>query len=425
MIHSPPISDHRTALVPVEAWAYSSPGICLTGQSVDVGLLCEALLYYDRVLLNVPTQAQFAELLSWLVRTESFQLFLSLVRDDVVLLYDYSFLTAPVLVDGKYSLWNIQDPVQAQHGTFARRFFYRREVERALPKARQREALFRAFEGRVVEAKSDGFDAAIQNARADCLDPRRLTLVIQSFVDELYAARGLGRPPTLEATVRRTPDGAGNEIDWSTDLQSLVSLGGEKLGFNLGTPLAGAAVSNRLLATASRERCDLYLASPMSALVGDKLFECARTPVRACQVIQALKEGVEFPDVRTLVNQGQLSLRDVNAIRAKSQRFRSWLQSESDRDRDALLAYHHEVAKDTGFVKVARRSLSLFGVLAGGAVGGAVGSAMAGVTGGALGGAAGSALSYIADLGAALGSGWRPVVFGSWMEERIRATIDN
>jgi hypothetical protein len=114
-----------------------------------------------------------------------------------------------------------------------------------------------------------------------------------------------------------------------------------------------------------------------------------------------------------------MSFNDVLAIRKKSRRFREWLRAESDRDRDALIAYHNEVAKEAGFTRVGRRALNLFGLVGGGAVGGAVGAVVAGPVGGALGGAAGSAVGYLADLASKVGSGWKPVVFGNWMKERI------
>ena len=56
---------------------------------------------------------------------------------------------------------------------------------------------------------------------------------------------------------------------------------------------------------------------------------------------------------------------------------------ESDRDRDAIIAYHHEVAKESGIVKATRKALNLFGVIGGGALGGALGNVMSGIEGAA------------------------------------------
>ena len=60
------MSDHSAVLVPVETWAYSAPKLKGAGTNVDIGLFAEALLYYDRVLLNFTTQPQLADALRWL-----------------------------------------------------------------------------------------------------------------------------------------------------------------------------------------------------------------------------------------------------------------------------------------------------------------------------------------------------------------------
>jgi hypothetical protein len=67
--------------------------------------------------------------------------------------------------------------------------------------------------------------------------------------------------------------------------------------------------------------------------------------------------------------------------------------------------------------------LRLFGVLGGGAIGALVG-AEHGPVGAAIGGAAGSGASYLADLAAKFGEGWKPVVFGRWLKNRIRQHLD-
>jgi len=62
----------------------------------------------------------------------------------------------------------------------------------------------------------------------------------------------------------------------------------------------------------------------------------------------------------------------VLQIRDKSRKFREWLQSGADRDRDAIIAYHTEVSRASGFTNIARKGLKIFGVLAGAAAGAAV-----------------------------------------------------
>jgi hypothetical protein len=100
------------------------------------------------------------------------------------------------------------------------------------------------------------------------------------------------------------------------------------------------------------------------------------------------------------------------------------LQYEGDRDRDAIIAYHHEIAKESGITKLTRKTLSLFGVIGGGATGAAIGSVLSGPEGGAIGGAAGSSVGYVMEVASKLGSNWKPVVFGNWARDRIEKIVD-
>jgi len=148
----------------------------MAGRSVDVGLLAEALIYYESVLVNVSSQPQLAELLQWFADRGLYDNFLSLVGEGTVTFYDYSFVTSAVRVKGKYDKYdilNLQDPIQAQPDTFERRFLYHPNVARILPNARARRRLYDAVRGHVIEAKANAFGEAVENASADFADPRR------------------------------------------------------------------------------------------------------------------------------------------------------------------------------------------------------------------------------------------------------------
>ena len=51
---------HTTALVPIEVWAYQSPRLLVDDVRLDIGLLAEALIYYDRVLIAPASDASVA-----------------------------------------------------------------------------------------------------------------------------------------------------------------------------------------------------------------------------------------------------------------------------------------------------------------------------------------------------------------------------
>lgn len=412
------MTGHSRAIVPLEAWCYNAPDVRAGGRSVDVGLMAEALLYYDTLLLNPGNTNQLAELLKWFVVQDRFGEFLSLVEDGTLAFLDFAFITSVIQSGSSYQIWNIQDPIQASPNTFVRRLLHSRAVEEAVPRSRDRQQLYGTLGRTAVELKSEAFAPAIEEAKRDCLDERRNAILLQALVDDLWHLRGLGRPPEVRATVAEQK-GIGHTTTWNLSFERIQEVGGPQLGFHGGSPWTAAAVCNRNLLAASHQGCDLFLSSPMATLTGDKLYETVRSSARITEIVDSLQSAVEFPDVRALVNNGQLGLDEILLLRRKAARFRSWLQSEADRDRDAIVAYHNEVAKESGLLRAARKSLSIFGVLSGGAVGGAAGAVLAGPIGGALGGGAGALTSYALDIGARLGANWRPVVFGRWMKGRI------
>ena len=81
MSHPSPPGSHHTALVPLSVWPLNAPDLIDSGKHVDIGTFCAALIYYDRVLVNITTQPQFAEFLRWFIERNSYDDLLSLMRD--------------------------------------------------------------------------------------------------------------------------------------------------------------------------------------------------------------------------------------------------------------------------------------------------------------------------------------------------------
>lgn len=407
--------------MPIETWCYSSPGLRFVGKRIDIGLLAEALIYYDQVLVNVANEEQFADLLNWFIERGKFNEFVALLNSGILKIYDYSFATAATLVveKGSYIVINIQDPIQAEPNTFRRRYLRHNSIKSTLKSNSSWVRLNNALRDNVIEVKAEEFGNPNENAEQDFGNGDRLSIVLQSFVEELYAFKKLGRPPTIDVSVERTETNGQFRVTWNIDLDMLKELAGKGLNFHQGTPLTASAHSNRLLWSASSMNCDLYLGQPISMLVGDKLYEGDSRLAAPHSIIDTLQESVEFPDLRQLVNKGEIDISEILRIRGKAGRFRQWLQDESDRDRDALIAYHNEVAKESGYLKVGRKAVKLFGVQGGGATGAALGAIAGGPAGAALGGAAGGGLGFVSELASRLKSDWRPVVFGKWYKDRI------
>ena len=417
------MSNHTRTLVPIGTWCYSSPELGYQGYSVDIGLLAEALIYYDTVLVNITNPPEFATLIEWFIRQGQYDALLALINDGVLQFYDYSFITAAVDYQHKISIWNIQDPIQEKPNTFEQRFLYHDSVQSILPPGRKRKHFYSALRGNVIEVKASDFGVAIENARSDHEQPSRKALILQAFVDELYDFRKLGHPPKVEATV--IGGGAEKKITWNVSFDELTKLAGSNLHFHGKTPFNAGGISNRLLWSAANLDCDLYLSKPMSVLVGDKLYESGNRVLKTNTVIDSLQHTVEFPDVRSLVNDAKLNLDDVLYIRSKAGKFRQWLQREGERDRDAIIAYHNEVTKDTGLARIGRSTLKVFGILGGAAIGSAFENKVPGVPGAVIGATSVAGMEYLFDLAAKINQDWKPIIFGDWMKTRIEFLLDD
>ena len=404
-------------LVPLEAWVYNSPDLLLMNKQIDLGLFSEALLYYDRIIINFGNPQQFAFFIEWFVVNNLYKELLELFDNEVLTIYDYAFMTTVIQNEGRYSLWNIQDPIQELPNTFHRRYLYHEVIEKVLRKSKDRIKLYNTLENRVIEIKASEFGSSIENAKHDYFNTRRSALLLQSIVDEVYPLVGVSKIPTIKTTV--TANGDNITTTYNIPFEEISQLIGNNNNFHPGIPLIGAAHCNRLIWSASKLNCDLFLGRPMSGIVGDKLLECGNTLSKSIDIIHQLQDEVEFPDIRVLVNSGVLELKDILYIRSKAKKFRTWLQEEGERDRNAIIAYHNEISKEVGLIKYGRKTLRLFGFF-GGPIGGAyVGSTVAGPTGAVVGAAAGAGLEYITDISSKIGEGWRPVVFGNWLKDRI------
>lgn len=127
--------------------------------------------------------------------------------------------------------------------------------------------------------------------------------------------------------------------------------------------------------------------------------------------------------MRRFVNSDKVDFNKVLEIRDKAKRLREWLQTESDRDTNALVAYHSEVAKQSGFTNIGKKSLKIFGVLAKMALSvftevklkelDEVNKETVKETGG-------QAIDKVFDYGAKkLGFDCKPVCFGDWYKDEI------
>ena len=109
------MADHSTALVPIESWAYSSPHLRLDGRNIDIGLFCEALIYFDTVYLTFANENQLIELLNWFLIQGRLDDFIAMMGDGSIKIYHHAFFSAPILEkNNHYSMVNFQDTEQVK-----------------------------------------------------------------------------------------------------------------------------------------------------------------------------------------------------------------------------------------------------------------------------------------------------------------------
>src|SRR5687768_873063 len=81
------MSNHRMAFVPIECWAFSSPDQMTRGFSVDLGLFCESLIYYDQVVVTMSNEPQFAAFVEWFKARGRFHDLLKMLSDGTVTVF--------------------------------------------------------------------------------------------------------------------------------------------------------------------------------------------------------------------------------------------------------------------------------------------------------------------------------------------------
>jgi hypothetical protein len=368
-------------------------------------------------------QPQLAEFINWFVSQKKYEVLLSLFQDETIKLYDYSFATAAVLdaATDSYITVSLQDSIQEQPNTFERRFLYHESLNACFKNSRERINLYKALRGKVIEVKAKDFGSSIENAKADYLNPKRSAMIVQSFIDEVYPLLKLDNVPTITANIEAVQNG--HNTTYNINFVELSEALGKDLNFDRGTPLTGILHCNRLIWSAAQEKCDLYLGNPMANLVGDKLYESHSHSTKLKETICELNEEVEFPNIRKLVNEGMLDLKDILRIRKEAKRFRNWLQTESERDRNAIIAYHNEVAKELGIAKFGRKSLRFFGLLGIPMAEAYVTQNYPGVEPAIFAAGASAGLAFVLDVASKIGEDWKPIVFGNWVKDRIEKVI--
>lgn len=359
-----PSSD---AFVQLEPWFYQSPRLLQSGKKVDIGLLAESLIYYDTVYFGLTSDEQFAAIATWFKSQGLIEDFIALLADRTLVPFYYAFYTLPGQKDNIWFVYNVQDTDAATTPVFNARVLNSGRLQGLIKKGSVLARVEDAAMAHHIEVKADEFGAGLANARADYADEQRSAFLLQIVVDELYRDLGFLRPPDIEARIVDQPNGI-QTITYNFDFTLFQNRLGSALTFHPGTPLAGAAYGSKTLWSAARLGSDLYTASPLTMYARYKLAEGSKV-ARAKAIVEELVAEVAFPDIRDLVNRGQVGVDAVLLLRRKAAKFREWLRSESAFDRNATIAYLGELAIEAGWTRNAKKVLSAIGIFGGAALG--------------------------------------------------------
>jgi len=203
------MSNHDVAFVPLGTGYHQSMDLHAVGRAVDTGLLAEALIYYDRVLIHVDNPVQFSKLITLLMSQGlTAANITALFRAGVLGVYNFAFTTNPyvdfVSPDSVqiHGLYNIQDQTMLKPRSFFKRFLEFDPLRQAFESTAQFDRFVASLEGHVIEVKADEIaGTAIDNAYGDFLNPERCALMAQEIVNEIYRIKSMGKPPKISVNV--------------------------------------------------------------------------------------------------------------------------------------------------------------------------------------------------------------------------------
>lgn len=454
------MSNHKIALVPIATSYFQSPELLMKGLKADIGLFAESLIYYDSVYVHLDNPEQFAAFIKLLLRQGlSYKKLTELVEEGILrffmsgLIMPYSPTGNPKIIS---SLWFIKEEGMDRSDYFENKYLNFKGLKNNFLSTNEYRK-FCEYSTKVATVLSDDdfAEGLIDNAFDDCFNIERYKLISKNILEELYRINNLGKVPDFE--VKITELNSKNYDEIAKNFESTVigrnvnnndeykiheiidenlskpipSLEDKTKNASLSYfPLICAGQSNLYIKSANSLNCDLFLTTPISRVVGDKIYESNQLnnkKLKLQNTVESLQSRVELPDLRSCVNDKSINFKEVLEIRKEAKKFREWLQSESDRDRDAIIAYHNEIAKKTGLAKLGESVLNLFGVIS------PIGLSMAAealleqhdtLTKEAIKRVGTKTIEgFTKKIAAKLFKEWKPICFGNWYKDEIEIIL--
>jgi hypothetical protein len=406
-------NEHKRVYVPLEAWEYHSPLLKLHGRTSDVGLLAEALVFYDQVVAGVQTSDQITDLVRWAIADGHINDLLELIWQGVLSFHHHAFLTVAMKTEEGYNLVHIQEEPEAKT-FYSSRLIANSDL--SMLHARKSSAVRKAVESHIRIDRPEGYTPPIEDAIRNLQDADHNAQLLQAFIDELFRHHLGQQPPKVECGIVRESEGKWN-VTTNLDFAALKRLTGDRLDFRLETHFLGEVHANRTLWTASQLELDLYIGSVMSDISKRKLEEAEDRAGRGQENVGELEVQVGFPDIRSAVNNGYMSLQDILRFRKRAEPFRQWLRSLSESDRDTALAYYNEEVARSIVPKGTSTVLRIVGAVAGT---GAIVSQAVDPSGLASVGlkVVGPATGFLSIIAGRYAGSWKPVMFGKWLSDQ-------
>lgn len=472
------MTGHNTALVPLATSIYQSPELHKNNIVADTGLFAESLIYYESALVQTGTPQQFASFISRLIQQGlSYNQLIDLIDEGALRFFNtitiHPFVSRNLLTDAPMAsviknLVPIQESSEKLRLLFETQYLNTDDLRNSFSdlsnfNEHDYDRFCRSAKNASLVVDGEEIDAGlIDAAYDDILNSTNYKALVESLLSGLYEIQNLGKIPDFEIAIEEISskdlDKAARDLEATIigrgftsgeykfykiscqipfgDLQDVDNL---RRSFRT-LPISLAGISNLYVRLAGKLKSDFFLPSPLSRIIGDKLFnlndlEISKEFQKNQLIIDSLEQNVRFPDLRKLVNTNKVDFAKVIEVRKKGRRFRRWLQTTDiayDKDWEVFYAYHNEVANETGFTKGLRHSLRIFGFVSSAAIGGIVGQTLSDdAAGGWVGGTGGVVANELVkqasrkvseklfDYGATIGQDWKPICFGNWYKRKV------
>lgn len=414
----------RKCFVPVESWEFASPELLLSGKHTDVGLLAESLILFDDIVLNVQSAQNVADILqSFKGCFGDIQPFLELLQSGVIKVHYFDFISAPIQHDGVYSYWNIQEQISKESHllSFQQKILYKKQIERVLPKARQRVKLYNVMSESALIDGADDYEVAINAARSAANSHEDLQCLLRDFTASLPPKYRSLFPSEVTVTAERMPNGIIRH-HFNIDFESIKPYF-ENMNFGIHIPGTGIIQTHRIIYASRLHNYDVYLPNPIGSSVMAKLNSLEDRDKRFKQAVIELQNSENFPDIRTAFNLGEFSWKDILEIRKRAERFRKWFVIDGGNPDIAIKTYSEEFKASTGLTKYRDKAFAIASII--GTVTGVAAEKLITGNTSALGPIMGSVISNAVPLAkdlfkASEEENWHPRFFGTWLSIELK-----